>query len=163
VFTDSEAGASGVSAKMLRHYESIGLIPKAGRTEAGYRVYTATDVNTLRFIRRARDLGLPIERIRLLVGLWQDRERSSADVKRVALEHVAELDAKILELTAMRGALKELADACEGDHRPDCPILRDLEGGARAPAPRAAAGKRRGHMSGMSGSGAAFGARSCSQ
>jgi MerR family copper efflux transcriptional regulator len=131
------AAASGVSAKMLRYYESIGLMPKADRTEAGYRVYTASDVNTLRFIRRARDLGLPIERIRLLVGLWRDRNRSSADVKRIAEEHVAELEAKILELTAMRDSLQELAEACHGDHRPECPILRDLAGGA-APA-RAAA------------------------
>src|SRR3954454_19953137 len=104
------AKTSGVSAKMIRYYESIGLIPRAGRTEAGYRVYSATDVNTLRFIRRARDLGLYIERIKLLVGLWQDRERSSADVKRVATERVAELDAKILELTAMQDTLQELAD-----------------------------------------------------
>lgn len=123
------SSASGVSTKMVRYYESIGLIPKAGRTEAGYRVYTDTDVNTLRFIRRARDLGLPIERIRLLVGLWQDRGRSSADVKRIAEKHVAELEARILELTAMRDTLQELADACRGDHRPDCPILHDLEGG----------------------------------
>jgi MerR family copper efflux transcriptional regulator len=135
------AKASGVSAKMVRHYESIGLIPKAGRTEAGYRVYSANDVNTLRFIRRARDLGLSIERIRLLVGLWRDRERSSADVKRVAQEHVAELEARIQELTAMRDTLQELADACQGDHRPECPILRDLEAGA-AQAP-ARAGRRR--------------------
>ena len=123
------SAASGVSAKMLRYYESIGLIPKAVRTEAGYRVYTESDVQTLRFIRRARDLGLSIERIKLLVGLWHDRGRSSADVKRVATEHVAELEAKILELTAMRDTLQELADACHGDHRPECPILRDLEGG----------------------------------
>jgi MerR family copper efflux transcriptional regulator len=120
---------SGVSAKMLRYYESIRLIPRAGRTEAGYRVYTETDVQTLRFIRRARDLGLSIERIKLLVGLWQDRERSSADVKRVATEHVAELEAKILELTAMRDTLQELADTCHGDQRPECPILHDLERG----------------------------------
>jgi MerR family copper efflux transcriptional regulator len=127
------SAASGVSAKMLRYYEEIGLLPKAPRTGTGYRVYSAKDVNTLRFIRRARDLGLSIERIKLLVGLWQDRERSSADVKRVATEHVAELNAKILELTAMRDTLQELADACHGDHRPDCPILHDLEGG-RPPA-----------------------------
>lgn len=127
------SAASGVSAKMLRHYESIGLIPKAGRTEAGYRVYSTNDVNMLRFIRRARDLGLSIERIRVLVGLWQDRERSSADVKRVAEEHVAELEAKILELAAMRDTVQELADFCHGDHRPECPILHDLEGGARVP------------------------------
>ncbi len=126
------SAASGVSAKMLRYYESIGLLPKAARTEAGYRVYSTKDVNTLRFIRRARDLGLSIERIKLLVGLWQDRERSSADVKRVATKHVAELNAKILELTSMRDTLQELADACHGDHRPDCPILHDLEGGRSA-------------------------------
>lgn len=128
------SAASGVSAKMLRYYEEIGLLPKAARTEAGYRVYLANEVNTLRFIRRARDLGLSIERIKLLVGLWRDRERSSADVKRVAQEHVTELDAKILELTAMRDTLQELADACHGDQRPDCPILHDLEGGGRSPA-----------------------------
>ena len=127
------SAASGVSAKMLRYYESIDLIPRADRTGAGYRVYSAKDVNTLRFIRRARDLGLSIQRIELLIGLWQDRERSSADVKRVATEHVAELDAKILELTAMRDTLQELADTCHGDHRPDCPILHDLAGGGRSP------------------------------
>ena len=126
------SAASDVSAKMLRYYEEIGLLPKAARTEAGYRVYSANDVNTLRFIRRARDLGLSIERIKLLVGLWRDGERSSADVKQVAQQHVAELNAKILELTAMRDTLQELADACHGDHRPDCPILRDLEGGTQA-------------------------------
>jgi len=132
------SAASGVSAKMLRYYESIGLIPRAGRTEAGYRVYTDTDVQTLRFIRRARDLGLSIGRIKLLVGLWQDRERSSADVKRVAAEHVAELEAKILELMAMRDTLQELADACHGDHRPECPILGNLEsGGKKSPLPSA--------------------------
>ena len=137
------SAASGVSAKMLRYYESIGLIPRAVRTEAGYRVYTDNDVQTLRFIRRARDLGLSIERIKLLVGLWHDRERSSADVKRVATQHVAELEAKILELTAMRNTLQELADACHGDHRPECPILRDLESGGAKPR-TAPAGRKRG-------------------
>jgi len=136
------SAASGVSAKMLRYYESIGLIPKAVRTEAGYRVYTESDVQTLRFIRRARDLGLSIERIKLLVGLWQDRGRSSADVKRVATEHVAELEAKILELTAMRDTLQELADACHGDHRPECPILRDLEAGGQQASGRVRRGCR---------------------
>ena len=131
------AKASGVSAKMLRYYESIGLIPKAGRTEAGYRTYNEADVNTLRFVRRARDLGLPIERIKLLVGLWRDRERSSRDVKRIAAEHMAELRAKITGLAGMCAALQELADACHGDHRPECPILRDLEGSARIVAPTA--------------------------
>jgi MerR family transcriptional regulator, copper efflux regulator len=123
------AKASGVSAKMIRYYESIGLIPEADRTEAGYRVYTPTDVHTLRFVRRARDLGFPIEQVRILVGLWQDRSRSNAEVKRVALQHVAALDAKIAELRAMRDTLDELAHACHGDGRPDCPILHDLAAG----------------------------------
>jgi len=128
------ARAAGVNAKAIRYYESIGLIPAAARTGAGYRVYAAADVATLRVIRRAREFGIPVERIRVLVGLWQDRGRASAEVKRVALQHVAELDAKIAELTAMRDALQDLSDACHGDARPECPILRDLEGGAR-PAP----------------------------
>jgi MerR family transcriptional regulator, copper efflux regulator len=123
------AAESGVSAKMLRYYESTGLIPTAERTEAGYRVYDAADVNTLRFIRRAREFGLSMERIKLLVSLWQDRARPSRDVKRIATEHVQELRAKIAELTAMCDALDALADACHGDQRPDCPILRDLEAG----------------------------------
>ncbi len=125
-----EAGrASGVSAKMLRYYEGIGLIPRAGRTAAGYRVYSVADVNTLRFIRRARDLGLSIGRIKLLVGLWHDRQRPSREVKRIALQHVAELEAKLDEMTAMRDSLRDLAEACHLDHRPECPILRDLAGG----------------------------------
>lgn len=123
------ARASGVSAKMLRYYESIGLIPAAGRTEAGYRTYGPRDVETLRFIRRARDLGLSMERIKLLVGLWHDRQRPSREVKRIALEHVAELREKIAELTAMCDTLNELAAVCHGDQRPDCPILHDLEAG----------------------------------
>ena len=127
------SAASGVSAKMIRYYESIDLIPKAGRTGAGYRVYSAADLGTLRFIRRARDLGLPIERIRLLVGLWHDEARSSGDVKRVALEHVSQLRGRIAELTAMCEALEGLAHACHGDGRPECPILDDLKaGGAEA-------------------------------
>ena len=137
------AAASGVSAKMLRYYESIGLVPKAGRTEAGYRTYGEAEVHTLRFIKRARDLGLPIERIRLLVGLWRDTHRSSADVKRIASEHVAELRTKIAELTGMCETLEHLAAACHGDHRPECPILRDLEGRNRARGPKPAAADRR--------------------
>ena len=120
------AKASGVSAKLIRYYESIGLLPEAGRTASGYRVYTAAEVNTLRFIKRARTLGFSIERIQHLVGLWQDKARASSEVKHIALEHVTELEAKIAEMQAMRDALRELADACHGDHRPDCPILRDL-------------------------------------
>ncbi|MGY0778769.1 Cu(I)-responsive transcriptional regulator [Azospirillum argentinense] len=123
------AKASGVNAKLIRYYESIGLIPAAGRTAAGYRVYSSSDVNVLRFVKRARTLGFSIERIQILVGLWQDRSRSSAEVKRVALDHVAELEAKIAELRAMSDTLTHLAHACHGDERPDCPILRDLEEG----------------------------------
>ncbi|HEV7371372.1 Cu(I)-responsive transcriptional regulator [Arenibaculum sp.] len=122
------ARASGVSAKLIRYYESIGLIPEAGRTASGYRVYTATDVNLLRFVKRARSLGFSIERIQVLASLWLDRDRSSAEVKRIAQEHVADLDAKIAELRSMRDALGELMRTCHGDGRPDCPILHDLAG-----------------------------------
>ena len=125
------AEASGVSAKMLRYYESIGLLPGIPRTASGYRTYGDREVETLRFIRRARDLGLSMDRIRLLVGLWHDRGRPSREVKRIALEHVRELHVRISELTAMCSTLEELAAACHGDHRPDCPILRDLEAGPR--------------------------------
>ena len=122
------AKASGINAKLIRYYESIGLIPQAGRTASGYRLYDSAEVNVLRFIKRARKLGFGIERIERLVGLWQDRSRSSAEVKRIAQEHIDELGAKIAELAAMRDSLRELADACHGDSRPDCPILRDLAG-----------------------------------
>ncbi len=128
------AKAAGVNAKAIRYYESIGLIPPAERTGAGYRVYSGRDVATLRFIRRARDFGMPVERIRVLVGLWRDRGRESAEVKRIALAHVAELDARIAELSAMSHALRHLAATCHGDHRPDCPILSDFAGEAAAPA-----------------------------
>src|SRR3954453_1370006 len=107
---------------MNRYYESIGLIPRVGRTEAGYRVYSNADVHTLRFIHRAREFGFSIERIRLLVGLWQGA-KPSRQVKQVALEHVADLERKIAELTAMRDAVQQLADRCHGDARPECPIL----------------------------------------
>lgn len=130
------AKASGASAKMIRYYESISLIPRARRTEAGYRVYAETDVNTLRFIHRAREFGFPIVRIRLLVSLWRGR-RPSSEVKHIATEHGRELRRKIEELAAMADALQELADQCDGDHRPECPILRDLERGASASEPAA--------------------------
>jgi MerR family transcriptional regulator, copper efflux regulator len=144
------AEASGVSAKMLRYYEAIGLIPKAGRTEAGYRVYGEADVHTLRFIKRARDLGMPIERIRLLLSLWRDKRRSSAEVKRIATEHVAELRTKIAELISMCEVLEHLAAACHGDHRPECPILHDLEsGGRRRAARRVVAGRRMAEAAGQ--------------
>ena len=120
------AQASSVSAKMIRHYEGIGLIRASSRTLAGYRQYHERDVHLLRFIRRARDLGFSLDQIRQLLSLWDDPERASADVKRLAELHVADLDARIAALTEMRTTLVTLANACHGDHRPDCPILQDL-------------------------------------
>jgi Cu(I)-responsive transcriptional regulator len=120
------AEASGVSAKMIRHYEAHGLTPRAGRTQSGYRRYDAGDVHVLRFIRRARDLGFSIAEIKTLLGLWNNRRRASADVKRLAAKHIADLDAKIAGLQAMRRTLTTLAHNCHGDERPDCPILDDL-------------------------------------
>ena len=120
------AEASGVSAKMIRYYEQNGLIPPAARTASGYRVYSEQDVHMLRFIRRARDLGFSVEAIGDLLDLWRDQSRQSADVKRLALAHVAHLRQKIGELEAMAGTLEDLAANCSGDHRPDCPILNDL-------------------------------------
>ena len=120
------AAASGVSAKMIRHYEGTRLIPKAARTAAGYRIYREADVHALRFVRRARDLGFTTKEIQRLLALWNDRRRASSDVKRLALRHVAQLERKIAELEGMRRALAELARHCHGDHRPDCPILEDL-------------------------------------
>lgn len=124
------AAASGVSAKMIRHYESIGLITPADRSRANYRAYGSDDVHRLAFIRRARALGFSIDRIRDLLKLWSDDHRSSADVKRIALAHAAELDRKIADMRAMAATLHRLADACEGDARPTCPIITSLEGGA---------------------------------
>lgn len=120
------AGASGVSAKMIRYYENVGLMRPAGRTGSGYRQYTEADVETLRFIRRARDFGFPMQDIRALVGLWQDASRPSREVKRIALGHVSDLSRRIAELAAMRDALARLAANCHGDQRPECPILADL-------------------------------------
>ncbi|OWT79893.1 MULTISPECIES: Cu(I)-responsive transcriptional regulator [unclassified Achromobacter] len=120
------ATATGISAKMIRYYEGIGLIDAAGRTEAGYRVYSEHDLHTLRFIRRARDLGFSIEVMRDLLALWRDRGRASADVKRIALEHVAELERKAAALRQMADTLQHLAAHCHGDQRPDCPIIDEL-------------------------------------
>lgn len=120
------AAASGVSAKMIRYYESIGLIAEASRTDSGYRDYSDKDVHTLRFIRRARDLGFSVEKMTELLALWRDRDRASADVKRVALEHVEELERKARELKEMSMTLKHLANNCRGNARPDCPIIDEL-------------------------------------
>lgn len=120
------ASASGVSAKMVRYYESVGLLPEARRTVSGYREYDTNDVHRLRFVRRARDFGFEMAEIRELLGLWNDRSRPSKEVKRIALAHVADLDGKIQHLTALRDTLKHLAHCCHGDNRPDCPILNDL-------------------------------------
>lgn len=120
------ADASGVSAKMIRHYEDIGLMPKVARTPSGYRFYTEDDVHILRFIRHARDLGFGIKEITSLLSLWRDRRRSSAKVKALALAHLAVLDVKIAELIAMKTTLSSLAGHCRGDDRPQCPILEEL-------------------------------------
>ena len=123
---------SGVSQRMIRHYEAISLIPKAARRESGYRDYDDKDVHTLRFIRRARDLGFAIEEIARLLALWQDRSRASADVKAIATAKAAELKRKEREIRAMRRSLEDLASNCHGNERPDCPILEDLAGAASA-------------------------------
>jgi len=120
------AALSGVTAKMIRHYESIGLIPPASRTFAGYRLYSDADLHRLRFIKRARTLGFSIRQIEELLQLWNDRARASADVKRLAREHAEELAAKIREMQAMQRTLEDLARRCHGDDRPECPILDDL-------------------------------------
>ena len=123
-----EASArSGVSAKMIRYYESVGLLPEPERRQSGYRAYAENDIHRLRFVRRARDFGFLVEQIRELLRLWSDRNRPSAEVKRIAEAHVADLDARIVQLTALRDSMKDLARRCHGDGRPDCPILADLE------------------------------------
>ncbi|AEG93991.1 Cu(I)-responsive transcriptional regulator [Ramlibacter tataouinensis] len=127
------ARRSGVSAKMVRHYESLGLLPAVQRTDAGYRQYTEREVHTLRFIRRARDLGFSMAEIADLLKLWQNRRRSSADVRRIASRHVQDLDRRIAEMQAVRATLQHLVHCCQGDQRPDCPILDELEGGHAHP------------------------------
>ena len=122
------AEKSGVSAKTIRYYEEVGLIQPAYRTENGYRTYGEADVATLRFIQRARGLGFSVKAVRLLLDLWADRARASADVKGLALDHIGEIDRKIAELQSMRDTLVDLTERCHGDDRPDCPILEDLAG-----------------------------------
>jgi Cu(I)-responsive transcriptional regulator len=120
------AEASGVNAKSIRYYEGIGLIAKAGRTEAGYRQYTENEVQTLRFIKRSRDLGFSVERIKTLLELWKDRDRKSADVKKLARQYVSELDQDIAKLQSIRDQLQHLSHCCQGNNRPECPILDGL-------------------------------------
>lgn len=121
------AKACGVSAKMIRYYESVGLIPAASRTDSGYRAYGESDIHMLRFIRRARDLGFAVTEIHDLLGLWRDRSRKSADVKRVAQQHIDDLHRRIEDLRQMADTLQALTACCAGDDRPDCPILAGLE------------------------------------
>ncbi|MEN3363621.1 MAG: MerR family transcriptional regulator, copper efflux regulator [Burkholderiales bacterium] len=120
------AEASGVTAKMIRYYESIGLISAAGRTDAGYRQYTENGVQSLRFIKRSRDLGFSLDRIKTLLALWEDRTRKSADVKKLARQYIEELDRDIEKLQSIRDQLRHMADCCKGNDRPDCPIIDDL-------------------------------------
>lgn len=120
------AKVSGVNAKLIRHYESIGIIPKASRTDSGYRTYSDNDVHLLTFVKRARGLGFSMKEIKRLVGLWRNRARASADVKAMAQAHIHSLEQKINELEAMRDTLRHLARNCHGDNRPHCPILENL-------------------------------------
>ena len=127
------ATASGVSAKMIRHYEQVGLFPEPGRTDSGYRQYSEKEVHTLRFIRQARDLGFSIQQIGELVGLWQNRRRPSRQVKALAEAHIKELEKKTQDLLAMKATLEHLVQCCHGDDRPDCPILDTLAAENGAP------------------------------
>lgn len=132
------SAASGVSAKMIRYYEETGLIPPAGRTASGYRTYGPREVQILRFVRRARDLGFPMEKVADLLALWRDRSRASADVKQLAEAQVSALESRIREMQEMKATLEHLVQSCAGNDRPDCPILDDL--GGRAAASHCAAG-----------------------
>lgn len=130
------ARLSGVSAKMVRHYESLGLLPRVARTDSGYRQYSENEVHTLRFIRRARDLGFSMEEIGELVSLWQNRRRASASVRRIAQKHADELAQRIAAMQEMQRTLQHLIHCCHGDERPECPILEDLAGGETVPSSR---------------------------
>ena len=123
------AKVSGLSAKMIRYYETIGLLHAASRSDNGYRHYSPQDLQQLAFIKRARDLGFTLEEVGKLLALWQDRERASADVKALAASHIAELERKISELVSLRNSLRELVTSCHGDQRPDCPIIKALATG----------------------------------
>lgn len=123
------AKRTGLSAKMIRYYESIGLLKPASRSDSGYRLYQQDDLHALAFIKRSRDLGFSLEEVARLLTLWQDRQRASADVKALASEHIADLNRRIDELVSLRDTLSELVAHCQGDERPDCPILKDLAAG----------------------------------
>ena len=127
------SAATGVSAKMIRHYESVGLIPQASRTFAGCRLYADSDLHRLRFIKRSRNLGFSMKQIEILLGLWSDQQRASSEVKKLAQAHAAQLGEKILEMQAMQRTLLELSKHCRGNQRPDCPILDDLAGRQKGP------------------------------
>jgi MerR family copper efflux transcriptional regulator len=137
------AEASGVNAKSIRYYESIGLIAEADRTEAGYRQYSENEVRTLRFIKRSRELGFSVPRIKTLLGLWKDRDRKSADVQQLARQYVAELDQDIEKLRSIRDQLEHLSHCCQGNNRPECPILDELA----EPVPRSTRPRAQGHHS----------------
>ncbi len=122
------AQQSGVSSKMIRHYESLGLLPPIHRSDGGYRLYSDNDIHTLRFIKRARDLGFSMDDIAELVNLWHNRQRSSAQVKKIADSHLQRLRERIAQLQAMERSLEQLTACCQGNERPDCPILDDLAG-----------------------------------
>ena len=154
------AAASGVSAKMIRHYEQVGLFPEPLRTDAGYRQYTEREVHTLRFIRHSRDLGFSIHQIGELVGLWQNRRRPSRQVKALAEAHIKELEQKAQELLAMKATLEHLVHCCHGDDRPECPILETLAAeNAPAPAPTQGPGMRTRRRQGCGPGGCTHGTR----
>ncbi|GAB1614967.1 Cu(I)-responsive transcriptional regulator [Pseudomonas kermanshahensis] len=123
------ARRSGLSTKMIRYYESIGLLKPATRSDSGYRLYQPEDLHSLAFIKRSRDLGFSLEEVGKLLTLWQDRQRASADVKALAMQHIDELNRRIEELVSLRDTLSDLVSHCQGDERPDCPILKDLANG----------------------------------
>ena len=127
------ARRAGISARMVRHYESLGLLAPVARTDSGYRQYAEADVHALRFIGRARVLGFSIEEIRELLGLWQDKGRASASVKRIAQAHIDDLAERIAAMQAMQRTLQSLVHCCHGDQRPDCPILDDLAAASESP------------------------------
>ena len=126
------AQRAGVSARMVRHYESLGLLGDVARTDSGYRQYTESEVHTLRFIRRSRDLGFSMDEIATLLGLWQDKQRASAHVKHIAKAHIDSLQERIVAMQSMQRTLQQLVSCCHGDERPDCPILEDLGGAGPA-------------------------------